>query len=182
MLKTLLEHLIKWFLSPAYTTTTLDDEPLPMPPPTPQPPQTPSLADKLFEAAVNALGSHLTLDPSVPEELGCAEAVSALLMQIGISDLPEHGIAGTAELYLYLKDSPNFEFVDSAQYGAIILSPTGSGSHKIPHGHVGVILKKGIASNNSTTGLWGENFSITGWLSHYAQVGGLKTYYILPVG
>lgn len=134
----------------------------------------------LYTTAVPLLGKHITLNDNVPNEVGCAEAVSYVLKQAGIT-VPEGGIPGTATLYSFLKN--NKSFVESSSYlvGAIIVSPTGMGNDKIP-GHTGICANYGILSNNSATGLFLETWNISNWISYYHQYGGLPIYYFVYVG
>lgn len=137
----------------------------------------------LYNAAKKSLGKHMTLNEAVPDEVGCAEAVSAVLALIGISDGPK-GIAGTAALYSWLESNPRFEKIESPEEGAIIISPTGTGNDTIP-GHTGVVAAYdlafsedwGIMSNDSASGKFMELWSLSRWDKYYGGVGALPTYF-----
>lgn len=144
------------------------------------PPTAPSMQDKLYTTAKGLLGSHLTLDPSVPNEVNCAETVSAILKQTGIP-VPLKGFAGTTALYAWLLTNPDFESSHEPEAGMVVISPTGYSSNKdFPHGHTGIVLQHGIASNDSTNGRFNENYSQAAWVHHFTEVAGYPTYYFRP--
>lgn len=141
-----------------------------------------STGQRIYNEAALSLGKHMTLDDTVPAEVGCAEAVSAVLSLAGISDGAK-GISGTASLYEWLNLNPLFEKIDTPEEGAIVISPTGMGNGSIP-GHVGIvgIFGKmypgdwGICSNESASGLFKEQWNWTKWNAYYGKVGGLPIY------
>lgn len=145
--------------------------------------QTPSKTSQdIYAAAKACLDTHITLDQNVPADLGCAEAVSYILKQANLGGaLPKLGFAGTADLYKWLL-SEEQEGVspiappNTPQAGDIIISPTGTSTKNAPHGHVGIIGLHGIMSNDSNTGLWGENYTIDSWNVAYAQKLGFPVY------
>lgn len=134
----------------------------------------------IYNAASSHLGFHLTLDDTVPHEVGCAEAVSAVLSFAGISDGAK-GIAGTAALDAWMASSGLFTRITMPEAGAIIISPTGSGNGSVV-GHTGVfgLYNKqypqdwGILSNDSATGLFLERWSWARWQAYYSGVGNLQ--------
>lgn len=137
----------------------------------------------LYTVAKNALGTKQTLDPSVPSDVGCSEAISAMLKTAGIV-VPQAGIAGTAQLYTWLKNNARFSQIAAPQAGDIIISPTTS-LGKIDHGHVGImamynvqyINDYGIISNDSDTGLVREKWCLKDWIAYYQIYGGLDVAY-----
>ena len=58
----------------------------------------------LYTIAKACIGKHLTLDPTVPQEVGCAEAISYILWKAGLP-IPAKGIAGTAALEAWVVSS-----------------------------------------------------------------------------
>ena len=140
-------------------------------------------ADKLYQAAKNNLGRHLTLNPDIPKELGCAEAISFLLKSVGVP-ITKGGIAGSATLYEWLKENPAFEAINAPERGAIIISPTGYGTGNI-NGHTGIlggfsIMKfgdYGILSNDSNSGLFLELWTLSKWKQYYEKQAGIPTFY-----
>lgn len=144
-------------------------------------PLTPMNEDKMYNAAKNALGTHKTLDESVPPEVGCAEAWSAVALIAGVHGIPPGGFAGTAQVREFLHTNAQFELITVPEPGATIVSPTGSGNGTV-RGHVGVMAKFGtqyindwgICSNDSNSGLFREQWSLTEWNKYYGVAGKLS--------
>lgn len=138
--------------------------------------------ERIYTQAKLHLGQHVTLDETVPAEVGCAEAVSYILKAAGISD-GATGIAGTASLYQWLLNSPLFQKIDNLEQGALIISPTGQGNGTI-EGHTGVVAAFntefpndfGILSNDSASGKFLETWSGNRWKQYYGQTGSLPVY------
>lgn len=138
--------------------------------------------EKIYKAASVSLGKHCTLDNTIPAEVGCAEAVSYVLAKAGISDGPK-GIAGTASLDAWLASSGLFERITMPEEGAIICSPTGAGNGTV-EGHVGVFGRYnlmypgdwGVCSNESSSGLFKEQWSWARWQAYYGKTGGLPLH------
>lgn len=128
---------------------------------------------RFYEVCYNLIGKHLTMDTSVPSLYGCAEAVSFALKEFGYP-IPARGYASTNELYKWLQN--NCDEVDTPSVGDIIISVSYTG---VPNarGHVGVVGKKSIMSNDSETGLWQPYWSMAGWLKHYKDDLKLTTKY-----
>lgn len=135
---------------------------------------------KIYNVAKLSLGEHLTLNPNVPADVGCAEAVSFVLKNAGITGMPAEGYAGTADLYRWLLANPQFKLIEQPEQGAIIVSPTGYGNGTI-EGHTGILgafgvntpNEYGILSNNSDNGLFQEKWNLLTWYEYYGQKGGL---------
>lgn len=133
----------------------------------------------LYDTAKGLLGRHLTLDESVGKELGCAEAMSYVLKQAGVSGIPLKGFSGTIGLNQFLRESASFVKIASPEAGAIVVSVT-VGSN---HGHTGIFGKLGlqypndygILSNNSDTGLLSEHWSWEKWKNYYIAEKKLET-------
>ncbi len=118
-----------------------------MPPITPK--TMPTAPDRVYDVAKSLLGRHLTLNPSVPEEEGCAEACSVVLIKAGYP-IPHGGISSVRGLTNWMMQN-HFKEVSAPQPGAIICA------HNInelvtDYAHVGVCLKFVIASNILTRG------------------------------
>lgn len=135
---------------------------------------------RIYNEAKACLGLHITLNPAVSSEVGCAEAVSYVLLKAGIPAIPQAGIAGTAQLYQWLSQNPHFLRVEAPVQGAVIISPTSYGNGTI-EGHVGILgafgvqfpNEYGILSNNSDNGLFQEKWNLLTWYEYYGQKGGL---------
>lgn len=150
--------------------------------------------DAIYEVAKSCLNKQITLDPNIPHELGCAEAVSYVLKKAGydvpgsiLTDLPDKGIPGTGTMYEWLKRNPLFKeiFLEGCgatpPVGSIIISPAGHSTKGYPHGHVGIVAKWGILSNDSNTGLFLEFYDLESWHKFFGVVRGLPTYFFVTV-
>ncbi len=140
----------------------------------PNPPKMPN-SEKLYLSAKESLGTHMTLNTAVPISVGCAEAVSAVMKDAGIS-VPFKGIEGTAQMLEWLRSNPIFSEQETSERGSIILSATGTGNGKI-RGHVGIVGDHGIMSNESQSGLWKEQWDLDSWDSYYRRYGGIPTHF-----
>lgn len=144
-------------------------------------------ASKLYIAAKDSLGKHMTLNEAVSAEVGCAEAISAVLKLAGY-EVPKLGIPGTADLADWLSSNPHFELINIPEKAAIVVSSTGTGNGLI-RGHTGILGGFGIAfqndygimSNNSDSGLFLELWNVNKWDRYYRQYGGLKTQYFRAI-
>lgn len=139
--------------------------------------------NEIYTQAKLHLGSHITLNDTVPAEEGCAEAVSYILRAAKIP-VPQGGIAGTASLYEWLLANPLFEKIEEPEEGCIIISPTGMGNGRV-EGHTGVLgafgvqfgADWGICSNDSASGKFLELWSFQRWIAYYGTVGNLPIYF-----
>lgn len=130
------------------------------------------------------MGKRCTLNPQIPPDVGCMEAVSFLLKQIGIDDGVE-GIAGTAQGLSFFELHPEiFTEIFEPEPFAILDSATGTGNGNV-EGHVAFFgmfdlaypNDWGIVSNDSQTGLlreqWSWNTLPNSWNAWYTQHGGI---------
>jgi len=109
-------------------------------------------------------------------ELGCALAVNEVHKKAFGECIG--GWSSTFLLYTVLLENKNFKEVNYPLPGDIIISPTGYGSGSIKHGHVGIVDFDGkIMSNNSSTGLWGDKWSVNSWNKYYNGEGGFPVKY-----
>lgn len=138
----------------------------------------------LYDIIKGSIGKHLTLDPSVPASVGCAEAVSAILRLAGIT-LPTRGIAGTNALLLWCQAHPEtFTSISEPEQGALLISATGTGNGALSNGHTGFFGgfgvqtpdEWGICSNNSDSGLFLELWTWSKWNAYYTQQGGMTPH------
>jgi hypothetical protein len=93
---------------------------------------------KIYDIAKENIGNHMTLNPAIPAEEGCAEAVSKILSLAGVANIPTTGIPGTATLFEWLNTNTNFERLSAPTAGAIIVSATGSGNGTVSS-HTGIV-------------------------------------------
>lgn len=128
-----------------------------------------SNADKLVVATKASLGQNLSQGTGVPYYVACA--ISVNIVHTRAFGFPIGGGASTAELYQALLKSSYFKKVDAPSPGCIVISPTGLGSNSsYPHGHVGIVGNYGICSNDSSTGLFSENYTVESWTHQFSTI------------
>jgi hypothetical protein len=130
----------------------------------------------IYNEAAACLDKHVTIDPTVSPDLGCAEAVSYVLKNAGYN-LPVTGIPGTAALWEWIKESRQFAETTTPVPGDIVISPTGTSTINSPHGHVGIQAKYGILSNDSDTGLFAEKYTNITWGNYFHTIEGFPVLY-----
>ena len=140
-----------------------------MPDPNPQP----STADRLYNAAVAAIGKDVSPGDLANDEVGCAESLSMIIRQV-IPSFPI--ILSTASLNVALLKHPQFKRIETPVPGCVAIAPT-FGS-KI--GHCWVMGKTHAMSNTSATGKWEANYT-NARVATDAQKRGLKLFYYLPL-
>lgn len=130
---------------------------------------------KLYCNAVSFLGKDASPKDKAPDELGCADTVSSIIINT-FGDIIKHSIS-TAELYTILSESKEFTKVLDHKAGDIIISPTGKGNPSMPHGHVGIFAEgEDIMSNSSATGTFENNFTLLTWVNRYRTQGGYPIF------
>jgi hypothetical protein len=123
----------------------------------------------LLQVCQESVGVDVTPRDEVSDEVACAHVVTTLLKKI----YPETPIiTGTWTLYDYLrKPTSKFEQVTEPEPEDIIISPTGMGK-PMTNGHVGVVMENDlIGSNDSRTGKFMQNYTITTWKNRYGGMG-----------
>lgn len=137
--------------------------------------QVPPAREKLLMAAKMALGTDASPMNLAPQELSCAEAVSNVVKKVFPSFMLT---VSTIELDRFLSKSPQFKSTKIPSPGCIINSPR-LGS--IP-GHCGIFLTTNrIASNDSKTGKFQDNYSLDSWAREMRDKRGLKIYLYEPI-
>lgn len=136
-----------------------------------------TMQEKIYNVAAGDLHKQITLNSSVPPDVGCAEAVSYVLKQAGVSGIPAQGFASTSDLYHWMLNSTQFVATTEPQAGDIVISPTGTSSINTPHGHTGIVAKQGILSNDSDTGLFLEKYTLSSWKQYFGATLGFPVYY-----
>lgn len=113
--------------------------------------------------------------------LGCAISLNTIHKKTFGREIG--GGSSTLNLYNALKNDNTFISVIDPVYGDIIISPTGTApiTSPLPHGHVGIVAKYGIMSNNSNNGLWEVNHSLESWTKYYKIKGGYPIYYFRKI-
>lgn len=157
-------------------------EPVPVDPPelvqpTPLPPKIdPDLPrQELLKVTKNFLNKDASPRDIAPDTLGCAESVSNII-KTAFGDMKIH--TSTIALKSALIANSKFRAILGGYLpGDVIISPTGSGNGKLKNGHAGIFVADGrIASNDSDTGLFQDNYSLDAWVSRYRTLGGFKIY------
>lgn len=134
---------------------------------------------KLYQKAKEFLDVSLVPTGDDPE-YGCAISVNMLSLRTFGTQ-----IGGGTSTYNLLQDliiSPLYQEVTEleSQAGDVIIDATGTSTipnSPIPNGHVGIIGYYGIMSNNSSNGLWQENYTHLTWKQRYEKEGGYPTRY-----
>ena len=132
--------------------------------------------DRIYTTAYNAIGTDVSPKDYAPDDLGCAESVSNMI-QKALPELRFPTAVSTYLLYAYLAQSPSFRPVNTPTPGCIIISVTGTGNGVVKNGHVGIVGKEWIMSNDSRTGTWEANFQLSSWKRYYEAKGGMQTHY-----
>ncbi len=129
--------------------------------------------ERVHQAALNSLGTDASPNDLAPDEVGCAETVTTIIRPIFGNPV----ILGTYTLHDYLNSSKAFIQVVEPMPGDIVLSPTGMGNGKIV-GHVGIVGNNNtIMSNDSYTGKFMANYTISNWHNRYVVAGALPMFY-----
>jgi len=134
----------------------------------------------LYAEALKCIGTDASPNDVAPDEVGCAETVSDILIyafgtKVGISFT-----LSTNTLYKELLASKAFIQVDQPLEGDIIISPTGYGNGNLSNGHTGIVGQIDntnrdnsiIMSNDSATGKFLENYTLGKWKARYKALGG----------
>jgi len=129
---------------------------------------------RLYEVAIKHLGTDASPRDEAPDRLACAETVNELICKAYGSYLYDGNRLSTHYLYKALRNSPLYKEVAIPAPGDIIISPTGFGKNlNMPNGHTGIVMLNGkIASNDSRTGRFEENYTIETWRERYERTGG----------
>lgn len=143
---------------------------------TPMPIQT-AQGTKIYETAKGLLGVDASPNDEAPDALACAETVNAIVKKA--LGAPVGGGASTFAMWQCLRQfTARWEQVLEPLPGDIVISPTGASPNaRLQHGHVGIVAKYGILSNNSENGLLSENWDMRTWKAYYSEFGGLPTLY-----
>lgn len=133
-------------------------------------PQDESKGMKLYNLAMSKKGQNLTLDPTVPKGLNCAETISTLLKEAGYL-IPDKGFQGTIGLNGWLSQHCTEIEMPNQTVGDVIVSVTQGDNH----GHVGILGYHAILSNDSQTGTLESYWSLPAWFEFYKRQKGLVT-------
>ncbi len=138
---------------------------------------------RLYDTAFAMVGHDASPKDYAPDDFGCAESVSSVIRK-AFPELNFPMLLSTKQLYAYLEQSPSFERAESPGFGLIILSVTGAGNGSVSNGHTGVIGRyisydgsQWVMSNDSRTGLWTPNMTVTSWKHYFEQKGGMAALF-----
>lgn len=154
--------------------------PTPAPTPTPVPPPTPvnSRREMIYQEALKWIGLDASPKDQAADEVACVESLCNIVRQV----MPMPDLFNTKELLEYCNKSKHWRRTEEPKRGNLIISATGTGNGKIPHGHCGIHNGLGwIMSNTSANGKWERNYSIEGWVKRYRQTGGMRLFYFEAV-
>lgn len=129
----------------------------------------------IYQVAKENLGRHLSLNQTVPEEEGCAEAVSWILLNAGHS-IPHGGLQSVNALIMWMKEN-GFVETHQATPGAVITAHNPNRNNP-NYAHTGICMQYGIASNTSATGLFKENYTYKGWEAAFGTHGSISRYFV----
>lgn len=136
----------------------------------------PTNAELFVASTKKLLGENLSAGTGVPYYVACAISVNKVHQDA--FGFPIGGGASTADLYQALVTSKYFKQVDIATPGCVVISPTGKGTKQAyPHGHVGIQANYGICSNDSSTGIFSENYAnIEAWKDQFEEIEGYPVF------
>lgn len=141
-----------------------------------------SNADLLYLTALKCLNKDVTPDDVVDDEFACAAQVNAVYKKAFGEEIG--GGASTYNLYKALVQHRGFRRTDNPKRGDIVISPTGyqGVGGTLPHGHVAIMGENGIImSNNSLTGLFEENYTVSSWIKKYVEKGKFPMFYFTRI-
>lgn len=148
-------------------------------------PYVPTPPQKLYAAGVACMGIDASPNDVAPDEYGCMETVDNVYKKAFgtfMDGTLNHPTVSTTLGYRLMSASKKFQLVAIPEPGDIIISPTGYGHNSnMPNGHVGVVVKYGILSNNSFTGKFEENYTLQTWKNRYSTLGGYPVRFFRPL-
>lgn len=127
---------------------------------------------KLYTMAASLLGQVLGSDNAADGygAFACAESVNAVAMKA--FGKPIGGGASTSAMLAALYDTTRFVEVLGPLPGDIIICATGTSIYGANfHGHVGIVAKYGILSNNSEDGKFEEDYTLETWKESFTARG-----------
>ena len=148
----------------------------------------------LYAEGVKALGTSLIpqqdMKATLNGELGCADSLCKLYQRTFPTNASVLNTLSTAVLLGQLLANPDlFEEIANinlALPGDIIIAATGTSKlpeTSVTNGHVGVVAKHGVMSNESATALWTENFvPLNAFINRYSLIGGYPVRIFRPIG
>lgn len=142
-------------------------------------PPTPA-AQNLYDTAKSLLGKSLydVLNPTVPEEYGCAASLSFVLRAAGYK-IPLQGIDTVNGIIAWLLANGWIE--QSAPLPGYVITAHSPEIAVTTGAHTGLCLIYGVGSNNSATGIFDEHFSsYQMWNTEFSTEGSVTRYFAPP--
>ena len=131
----------------------------------------------VVEAARSALNRDVTPGDEVPDGVACVAQLVAVLSKTE-NALPK-SLTYTPYLLDVLKSHKKWKATLTPKAGCIIISPTVGETNK---GHCGIFLTETrIASNDSQSGLWRDNYSFDSWVRYFKTGKSMHVYIFEPV-
>ena len=125
--------------------------------------------EQLYNTAYACLGTDASPRDMASDDLGCAESVNAVYKACFGHEIG--GDVSTLRMYQAILANPQeFQEVERPLHGDIIISPTAYVNASVGHGHVGVVGKWQIMSNNSANGKWEAYYTLDSWIRRYGFV------------
>lgn len=132
----------------------------------------------IVAAVMNGLGKDATPKDEVPDDVACVASVAAILAPT------DHALPGSPTftpvlLQIVRAQTTKWRATLTPSSGCLIISPSVSETN---HGHCGIFLSsRRIASNNSATGIWEDNYSFENWVNYFKTKKGLHIYIFEPI-
>lgn len=131
-------------------------------------PMNQDINSEIIKVAQDSLGKKM--NQLVPDEVGC---VASLMTVLNLALPVDTHLTYTPTLHTYLKSDPAFKGTLTPSAGCIVVAVT-EGENR---GHCGIFLTDTrIASNNSETGVWEDNYSWQNWIAHFRDKQHLHSY------
>ena len=155
-------------------------EPIPTPTPVPEPVKIPTRREQLYEMAKYCTIPARDISPQdvAPDELACVESfdnIYKLTFGTFINGTTRIPTVSTIQAYKIFIKSKEWVEVTNPLPGDVIVCVTGTG--RLSNGHIGIVGKTHIMSNNSFTGRWEATHTLKTWRSYYEVNGGFKSRY-----
>ena len=131
--------------------------------PLPELPPEPRLTneEKFVKLCIEGLGTDVSPDDIVKDEVGCAESISNLIKKI-FPDFPI--LVSTRDLHNRLSLDSRFQATLDRGKGRIVVSPRTTNTF----GHTGVFMDDdSIASNDSNSGKFVINYTWNSWIREF---------------
>lgn len=131
---------------------------------------------KLYDLAMSHKGEYLTLDKAVPKQYNCCECMSYLFKEAGYT-LPTFGIPGTVLIDTWLNRTFKLIKEEEATMGDVLLFLTEGQNH----GHIFILGKSALLSNDSDSGTLQSYWTLAGALGYYRDQKKLTGKFYRPV-